>query len=446
MPLYYLCHKECHMLIRLVKTSKNSFFADAPICESVKEAKRVITVDPSKTQQRIIGFGGAFTESAAHVYMGMDESIKKKAIELYFGDGGLRYNLGRLTIGSCDFSTGNYDYCSKDDLSDFSLKHEEKEIFPFLKAANEMKPLSLMASSWSPLAKWKTNGQKCHGGKLKKSIYEKEAEYVANYVKAMGVCGFNVNSITVQNEPLAKQIWESCLFNSRDEAELAILLHAALPDTHIYIWDHNRDKLVYRADKVLSYPGADEAAYGVAYHWYDGNQNAEIGKAKKRHKDKHFIFSEGCVELLGLDPKDPSSAIGRFESGIRYARNYILDMSYGSEGFLDWNLLLDFKGGPNHVGNFCEAPIMSDGHSLLVNSSYYAIKHLSYFIKPGAEVLSTDNDGQAVIATAAKNPDGSIVVVMLNEGEGVDVALEIEKKRFVCYLNHNEIATVEYLK
>jgi glucosylceramidase len=248
--------------------------------------------------------------------------------------------------------------------------------------------------------------------------------------------------MTIQNEPAATQTWESCLYSPEEEAEMALLLKKRLPDTKIYIWDHNRDIMLDRINGSLSVPNAKEAVYGVAYHWYDGDKNAEIAKVKEAYPDLHILFTEGCVELLNLNKDDPSSAIGTFENGRRYAENYIRDLNYGSEGFLDWNLLLDMNGGPNRVGNYCEAPILTDGESLHPTYSYYFIKHLSSFLRPGAKVMEVEAP-EGVLAVAGKNQEGSLALVLLNLKEGRNLSLSIGAWKGKIPLGKNEIVSIE---
>ena len=107
--------------------------------EKMKDCMHVVNVYPDVTFQKIRGFGGAFTESAAHNYAGMGDARKQEMIQAYFGRDGLRYNLGRLHIGSCDFALGNYAYVEEGDeeLKTFSIAHDEEEILPLIRDAQE---------------------------------------------------------------------------------------------------------------------------------------------------------------------------------------------------------------------------------------------------------------------------------------------------------------------
>ena len=204
------------MKIKAVFSDFSHRFAEKEIHVDSKEAVNAF-INEKNPQQTIKGFGGAITASSAAVYESLSNENKQKVIDLLYGEDGLRYNLGRLTIGSCDFSPVLYDYSSKDDLSDFDLAYDKQHILPFLHDAFFKKKLNLLASCWSPLAKWKTNNDKCHGGKLKSDCYEKHADYIAHYCQEMEKLGYPISALTIQNEPEATQTWESCRFDEKEE-------------------------------------------------------------------------------------------------------------------------------------------------------------------------------------------------------------------------------------
>lgn len=372
-----------------------------------------VKIDEGLSRFPFLGFGGAFTESAAHVYASLSEEDREAFLKACFSRDGLAYTFGRVCVGSSDFSLGEFDYTEGEDLSTFSLSHEDKKLIPMLlDAKKEAASLSLLASTWSPLALWKDNGQKCHGGKLKPEDYPKQAQYVALFRKEMEKRGLPVSCLTVQNEPEAKQTWESCLYSPEEEAALLKELKKENPDAEIFVHDHNRDNLRRRIDKILSLDSID--ASGVAFHWYDRVAFEEVKKAVLEHPDKRFIFTEGCVETL---TNDFAGEIGAYSSFLRYLENYIQDLNNGCTLFLDWNLLLDEKGGPNHVGNFCEAPVMMKEGKPFLLPSYYAIYHLSHFIRPGAKSLRLDSPLPDLFACGVINPDGTKVFAFLNRGE-----------------------------
>lgn len=438
--------------LSLIQSEKadNSFWKTVSI-ESMGNSSNIqnvnrLTVDTSKTYQTWMGFGGAITESAAYTLDQMPEDKKESILQAYYDRGnGLGYTLGRLHIASCDFSLEHYDYIEKNDetLESFSIEHEEKWVLPTLRRAQEIadQPLTLVASPWSPSAWMKTNGDRNHGGKLKKEYYTLWASFIARYLKEMQHKGFEIEAITVQNEPAATQVWDSCEYTTEEEAEMVKELSRIFKEenlnVNIIIWDHNRDLIFERADAVLKDAEANEAVWGIGNHWYMSEDFEELSRVHDKYPDKHLIFTEGCIE--------GGVQLGAWHTGERYARNIMGDMNNWLEGFLDWNIVLNEQGGPNHVGNYCDAPIIADTKKEVVhyNSSYYFIGHLSRYIRPGAQRVHTELNGIDASVVSFKNIDGSVATVLLNETEkALDLNLKLDEEAVAVHLPAHSITTV----
>jgi glucosylceramidase len=199
-------------------------------------------------------------------------------------------------------------------------------------------------------------------------------------------------------------------------------LHGAgLGRLRLLIWDHNRDAVFERARVSLSDPQAARYIWGTGFHWYSGDQFENLDRLHHAFPDKHLLFTEGCWEG-GVKP-------GRWDRGERYAHHIIGDLNHWTEGWLDWNLALDHRGGPNHVGNWCDAPIIVDTErrSWTRQSSYWYIGHFSRYILPGARRLFSTQAGNGLESVAARNPDGGLVAVVFNPcGQPLSAALRID--------------------
>ena len=380
--------------------------------------------------QNIVGFGGAFTESAGYVYSLMSDENKTRFLKLYFSDN--RYNIGRLHIQSCDFALDNYCYIKdKNDieLNSFSLDRDEKYIIPLVQDALKINPdLRFIASPWSPPVFMKTNNDMNHGGRLKKEYYQMWADMIAKYVYLYKEkYGIYIDRLTIQNEPNATQAWDSCVFAAEEEADFACnylrksLNVSGLDYVKILCHDHNKDKVIDRAEGIFAFENAIDIIDGIAFHWYSGDHFEALDYLSKTYPDKELFFTEGCIEYSCY--KNKSS----YENAQRYALDLIGDFANGTTAMTDWNLLLDEKGSPNHVGNFCEAPIMYNqtNAELVINDSYYAIAHFSRFVKRDAKRILTSSFG-SVQTVAFKNPDGSLVCVLMNKTDTVvDYVLRI---------------------
>ncbi len=404
---------------------KNNVYwqAEKTAITPVQDSMCVINLYPDIEYQTFKGFGGAFTEAAAHVYSQMGESNKAGIMEALFGESGLRYNIGRIHMNSCDFSLGNYVYIDEGDdtLATFDISHDEKEIIPMIKDAQEKAgtKIELLMSPWSPPAFMKTNNDMNNGGSLKPQYASAWAEYFVKYIKAFRNRGMEIKYLTVQNEPMAVQTWDSCIYTAQEEGNFVksflapALIRNGLDDVGIFVWDHNKEEAVKRFRDVLFDKEVERLVRGEALHWYTGDHFEAIELLRRLYPDKEIFFTEGCVEYSRFADSD------EIKKAEMYAHDIIGNLNAGINASLDWNLLLDENGGPNHVGNFCAAPIMAahGGNMYEKRLSYYYIGHFSRFIKKGAKRIGLTRYTDAVEATAFLNPDGTKTVVILNKTE-----------------------------
>ena len=412
-----------------------------------RAAKLSIFVNSAVQYQQIEGFGGAFTEAAALVFARLPQARQDELLRAYFDPiAGHGYTLCRTHINSCDFSLGNYAYAAQPDaaLRDFSVARDHEALIPLIRAAQRAagRPLKLLASPWSPPAWMKTNGRMTGGGKLKPEFRQTWAEYYCRYIEAYAAEGLPIWGITVQNEPEAVQVWESCLYTAEEERDFVrddlgpALAQHGLGDVRLLIWDHNRDLMVERAATVLSDPAAARYVWGTAFHWYEGDHFANVQALHDLYPDKHLLFTEGCQE--------GGPHTGEWGLAERYAHSLINDLNRWTAGWIDWNLLLDTSGGPNHVGNLCSAPILADTATgeLHYQSSYYALGHFARFVKPGARRILSSTSHDALEAAAFRNPGGQIVVTALNRSdEASTLALTVDGLRTMAECLPHSITT-----
>ena len=391
------------------------------------ETQICVFVEPKRSFQTFLGIGGALTDSSAETFAKIPKEKQQEFMTAYFDkEKGIGYTLARTNIHSCDFSSGSYTYVEEGDkdLKTFNVEHDRKYRIPFIKQAIKAAggKLTLFASPWSPPAFMKTTGNMLKGGKLKPEFYESWANYYPKFIKAYEKEGIPVWGISVQNEPMATQKWESCIYSAEDERDFLkthlgpTMAKAGFGDRKIIVWDHNRDLIYQRANTIMSDPEAAKYAWGIGFHWYEPWSGGEqmfdnVKLVNQTFPDKHLIFTEGCAEAFKME------RVKNWGLGERYGYSMINDFNSGTVGSTDWNILLDETGGPNHVGNFCFAPVHADTKTgeLIYTNSYYYIGHFSKFIKPGAKRIASSPSRSALISTAFQNPDGKISVVVMNK-------------------------------
>jgi glucosylceramidase len=393
------------------------------------ETEASIYVNTAKQYQTFLGIGAALTDASAETFYKLSKENQAKFLEAYFNvDKGIGYTLARTIIHSCDFSSESYTYVEAGDkeLKTFNIENDKQFRIPFTKLAIDAAggKLTMYASPWSPPAFMKTNNNMLQGGKLKPEYYQAWANYYVKFINAYEKEGIPIWGLTIQNEPMAVQRWESCIYTAEEERDFLknnlgpTLEKAGLGDKKIIVWDHNRDLLFERANVILSDPEANKYVWGTGFHWYEDWKDGtpmykNVAAVNEAYPDKNLIFTEGCNERYEL------SSIGDPKLAERYGKAMINDFNNGTVAWTDWNILLDETGGPNHVGNLCFAPVHGDTKTdqLTFTNSYYYIGHFSKFIRSGAKRISTATTSNNLITTAFKNIDGSIIVVVMNQGD-----------------------------
>ena len=419
-----------------------------------KETDACIFVDPDFKYQKLIGIGGAITDASAETLYKMPKAKQKEILEAYYGKNGLGYTLVRTNMNSCDFSSESYTYVKDGDtsLKSFSVAHDEKYKIPMIKEAQKLigKDFTFYFSPWSPPAWMKSNQNMLKGGRLEEKYYQTWANYYVKFIQEYQKRGINVWGLTIQNEPMAVQTWESCIYTAEEEGNFLknnlgpTLWKNGFKDKKVIIWDHNRDLIYQRATTTLQDPETAKYAQGIGYHWYETWNNKtqlfdNLGETQRAFPNMFLAFTEGCKEQFKMD------GIYDVSLGELYGRNMLNDFNKGTALWTDWNVLLDETGGPNHVGNFCFAPIIADTKTGEVHYTYeyYYIGHVSKYIKPGAQRVGNSSNRAALISTAFMNENGELVTVIMNESDkDTDAYLWIEGEAAKLSVPAHSIQTV----
>ncbi|NRD23627.1 glycoside hydrolase family 30 protein [Winogradskyella litoriviva] len=390
------------------------------------EGEISVFVNPAKQFQEFLGIGGAITDAAAEVFSTLSKDKQEELLSAYYSDDGINYNIIRTSIHSSDFGLGSHTYIEEGDkeLKTFSIEKDKAKRIPMIKRAQAIikEDMVFYASPWSPPAFMKTNNNMLQGGKLLPEFNQAWANYYVKFIEAYEAEGIPVWGVTVQNEPMAVQRWESCIYTAEEERDFLknylgpTFQNNELGDKNIVVWDHNRDLISHRANTIFEDPEALKYAWGIGFHWYETWAGGEpkydnLQNIKASFPEMNLLFTEGCQE--GFD----ATQYQRWSNAERYGNSMINDFNSGTVGWTDWNILLNEKGGPNHVNNFCFAPIHADTktNELIYTPTYYYIGHFSKFIKKGALRVSTTTSRSTLESTSFQNPDGSIVTVVMNK-------------------------------
>jgi glucosylceramidase len=414
-----------------------------------------LTLNRSKTYQTLVGIGGSFTESGASVLAELSVEARRNVMNAYFSPEGAHISLTRTHIASCDFSLRNYTYAPVPgdvELKHFSIKPDRAYLLPMIKAAQAVDgaDFKILASPWTAPPWMKTNND-WNGGELKPEHYSTFAAYIVKYIQAYEKEGVPIWGLTPVNEPLGNDAnWESLHFNPKQMRKfiadhLGPALTEAGLDVPLWIYDQNREEIMLDwADTIYGNEKAAAFVRGMAVHWYQSTVDVGgelLDKVHQKYSGKEILHSEGCVDALGDDEpigswleddwywRAEATDWGKFWAAeeekknhppyrpfYRYTRDLIGGLNHHFVGWIDWNMVLNTRGGPNHARNYCLAPILVDSgrDQVYFTPLYYSIAHVSKFIRPGAQRIDLTGHNETFMATAFKNPDDSIAVVVFN--------------------------------
>ena len=402
-----------------------------------------IAVNSSVTYQSMLGFGGAFTDATVENYLLLDDEEKERFVKAYFSKSGLGYKLGRYPIHSTDFSSYSYDYLDgTKDLTSINIEKDRNKINLVNKCDKTAHGLDIMMSVWSPFSWMKSNQSLYQGGQLLYDFYKPWATYLSNVAVLLINEDINITMITSQNEPEAKQTWESCIYTAKEEGRFVNELYAALKkneidDIGIYLVDHNRDLLPHRVIETMKYVNVPIA--GVAYHWYDHKCFNNLTKMHDFSPEFHLLMSECCIEIMAI-----KESFGLLSHAEKYAHEMISDFNNYSEGWIDWNLMLNEIGGPNHVGNYCESPIMMNRKTKKMTPlpSYYYIGHFSKYVDVGSYRIETINTTKLDVVSFLTSNNKIVVIVLNKNDDDIETSFLLDDEIYKIKAKAHSIMTI----
>ena len=419
--------------------NKSMLFEKIPVVFNQKDnmSPYTIKLDPSTTFQEIDGFGAAFTGSTCYNLMQMPTSKRKELLEETFNTiDGMGYSYIRISIGCSDFSLSEYTYCDTPGIENFAIQEEEtKYIFPILREILAINPnIKIMASPWTPPRWMKINNlielkpfNSWTSGQLNPKYYQDYATYFVKYIQAMNKEGFEIKSVTIQNEPLNRGNSASLFMTWQEQRDF---IKSALGPkfkennikTKIILYDHNYNYDSEKPDTqdqaqypLKIYEDSEAAQYidGSAYHAYGGDKS-EMLRIHNSRPDKNLYFTEISIGLWSSGYTFGDDLMWNIrEVGIGTLNNW-------SKAVIVWNFMLDEKHGPYRPGgcDICLGAIdinSSDYSTYTKNSHYYDMAHLSKVIKSGGyRIKSSDLNIDGLFYVASKNPDQTYGFVALN--------------------------------
>jgi glucosylceramidase len=445
------CVSTKEMKVQVYETSANGNSLKKITDFSQNSNPITITLNPDEKFQTITGFGGAFTESSAYLVNKLSEANRKKIMNAYFGVDGANYSLTRTHINSCDFSLKHYAYAMVDcdkKLEHFSIEEDKNNnLIPMILQAKAISKdgFKIIASPWTS-PPWMKDNKNWVGGKLLPEYYDTWALYFSKFIDAYKKEGIDIWGVTVENEPHGNgNNWESMLFSPQEMTNFVQnnlgpkLEKDGKSNIKILGYDQNRAGIKEWVDEMYKDEASSKYYSGTAVHWYESTYEVfpeDLQYAHNKAPNKYLIQTEACVDSevphwqddawywkkeatdWGWDWASEKDKYlhPKYAPVNRYAVDIIGCLNNWVDGWVDWNMVLDTKGGPNWFKNWCVAPVIvnPETNEVYFTPLYYVMSHFSKFMRPGAVKIGCTIDNKELVATAVKNPDNSIALVVFN--------------------------------
>lgn len=411
-------------------TNEKNKFAKKRLFYNCEKSDNICTVsvDTEPSSENFCGFGMAVTGSSCYELSIMPKEQRDAFLKDIYGDEGLGLSVGRISIGSSDYSASVYSYCDKKDieLKNFSIENDKEFILPMLREAAAHNPdLKFFASPWSPPGWMTTSGAMC-GGYMRREYIECYADYIIKFLKAYKSEGIAVDAITPQNEPETHHFgcMPACVWHPDIEAEFVKILRQKLDgyrmNTKIWLYDHSFAGWTRVRSQLKDFPNLLSDSDAIAFHYYDGAPEM-VADLKEEFPDIKWHYTEGGPRLYDNYGTD----------WCKWSIVMAKSLNCGCSSFTGWNLLLDECGEPNVGPFFCGGLVTLNSQSgeLAYSGQYHAFRHFSKFIKRGAKIYPVKIKGDyqqlfifpkehiPVVGTAAVNTDGSHALALANANE-----------------------------
>lgn len=447
--------------------NKSMLYTNIPLAFSTKPNMAIestINLKPTDTYQQIDGFGAAITGSTCYNLLKMSQADRTKLLKETFDPiNGMGYSYIRISIGASDFSMDEYTCWDTPGIENFALhSYDKRDLLPILKEILAINPnLKILGSPWTcprwmkvdnltslqPYNSW-TSGQ------LNPKYYQDYATYFVKFIQAMKAEGINMESITIQNEPLNRGNSVSLYMTWQEQAAfvknaLGPQFSAAGLTTKIIVFDHNynydniTDQLSYPV-KIYQDPEVAKYIDGAAYHAYGGDKS-ELLNVHTAFPTKNLYFTEMSIGSWGYTFADDLMWSMR-ELGIGTLNNYC-------KSVIVWNFMLDEKGAPNRPGgcNTCYGAVdisSTDYKTLDRKSHFYVIGHLAKAISTGATRIGTSGfQTSGLYYTAVLNPDGTYGMVLQNDtNTSIKVTLDDAVHSFAYIIPAKSIVSCRWKK
>ncbi|ABR36783.1 glycoside hydrolase family 30 protein [Clostridium beijerinckii] len=405
----------------LISTTKTDSLVSSTIDISKDKSYHTLELN-GESYQTIDGFGGCFNELGYIALKKIPNDKKEEVLRNLFDPEECNFTYCRLPIGANDYSESWYslnetkgDY----EMKNFSIERDKECLIPYIKEAEKYSgELNLFASPWSPPT-WMKFPEVYNFGTL---IWEEKnlkayALYFKKFIEEYQKEGIKINQVHIQNEPIADQKFPSCVWSGKQLRDfikeyIGPLFEENKLDAEIWLGtlnspyddygDENWQFGQYNnfANTVLSDKDAKRYINGVGYQW--GGKHALL-QTRIAYPEMKLIQTE--------------NECGEGKNSWEYAE-YVFNLMWtyfinGVNAYTYWNMVLEEEGISTWGWKQNSLITVTKDNDVKYNPEYYLMRHFSKYIKQGATMKGLKGDF-AGNALAFENPDGSVVLELLN--------------------------------
>ncbi|HTX09672.1 MAG TPA: glycoside hydrolase family 30 beta sandwich domain-containing protein [Solirubrobacteraceae bacterium] len=387
-------------------------------------SQATITINPAKQYQRIAGFGVSEGFGQAKALMNAPASVQNQVLSLlYSPTHGAGLTILRNEISADAGSTiepraPSGPNAKPSYLTLAEVDQDQGQLW-FAKQIKADYGASVFADAWSAPAFMKTNDSAISGGTLcgvpgarcKSGDWRQAyANYLVQYAKDYAAAGVPLSYVGPENETTISPPQDSMIMSPAQTADFMASLGATLVRSGLSTraeccasisWSYAQQF----ADAIETDKAANTATALFTSHGYFVPLDSPLrGWSKPVWETEWAPF--------GMQPWDPAWDDGSLSSGFTWAQNIYTGLTGANlAAFLYlWgaNTSTTTVTGPN------TGLVDVTGNTVATSGRLWAFASYSRFIRPGAVRLGATTSATGLEASAFRNRDGSIAVVVLN--------------------------------
>ncbi|KAF9875259.1 cellulosome enzyme [Colletotrichum karsti] len=386
-----------------------------------------ITVDTSSQLQKIDGFGFSQAFGRAREFQNTDATLQKEALDLLFSTTkGAGFSIIRNRIGS----GGSGDSIlptspgSPSGKPAYTWDNDDRGQVWFSKQAVNYGVNQIYADAWSAPGFMKTSGNEATAGYLCGTTghtcssgdwRQAYADFLVQYVKYYQQTGINITHIGFLNEPDFSPSYSQMQISTNAQEAISFIptlyktLQSSNLKTKITCCDAIGWSSAVKHTNALVTGGMEQYLGLVTSHTYSSDATTPMNTK----------LSSWVTESGNTDAFDTTwYKSGGKSEGMTWANKIAVGIVNAKlSAYLYWEgfELQELQSNSHLVDTV-------DGKTATPSANFWAFAMWSRYIRPGAQRLATSGQVTDVLTAAVRNTDGSMVLVLTNNGNAANSA------------------------